>query len=145
MLMFYSKWCKNVRLKILYCTVSSNVKRRSMSAVLSEVSFLLLMCCFQRWPTFFSLFVLCPCVCVHVTPAQCGGSMTDVSGVILSPGYPGNYPSGLDCTWTVNLPVGFGKKDCHFRLEHEICAVRFLLVWASGVCFFSVSPFMYIC
>uniref|UniRef100_A0A3Q3X6W8 Uncharacterized protein n=1 Tax=Mola mola TaxID=94237 RepID=A0A3Q3X6W8_MOLML len=40
--------------------------------------------------------------------ARCGGSMTDVSGVILSPGYPGNYPSGLDCTWTVNLPVGFG-------------------------------------
>ncbi|XP_037548906.1 CUB and sushi domain-containing protein 3 [Nematolebias whitei] len=40
--------------------------------------------------------------------AQCGGTMADVSGVILSPGYPGNYPSGLDCTWTVNLPVGFG-------------------------------------
>uniref|UniRef100_A0A3Q3J783 CUB and Sushi multiple domains 3a n=1 Tax=Monopterus albus TaxID=43700 RepID=A0A3Q3J783_MONAL len=40
--------------------------------------------------------------------AQCGGSMADVSGVILSPGYPGNYPSGLDCTWSVNLPVGFG-------------------------------------
>ncbi|XP_017163010.1 CUB and sushi domain-containing protein 3-like isoform X2 [Poecilia reticulata] len=40
--------------------------------------------------------------------AQCGGSMKDVSGVILSPGYPGNYPSGLDCTWSVNLPVGFG-------------------------------------
>uniref|UniRef100_A0AAX7SXP7 CUB and Sushi multiple domains 3a n=1 Tax=Astatotilapia calliptera TaxID=8154 RepID=A0AAX7SXP7_ASTCA len=40
--------------------------------------------------------------------AHCGGSMTDVSGVILSPGYPGNYPSGLDCTWMVNLPVGFG-------------------------------------
>uniref|UniRef100_A0A8C9X3Z4 CUB and Sushi multiple domains 3 n=1 Tax=Sander lucioperca TaxID=283035 RepID=A0A8C9X3Z4_SANLU len=38
----------------------------------------------------------------------CGGSMTDVSGVILSPGFPGNYPSGLDCTWTVNLPIGFG-------------------------------------
>nr|XP_023830470.1 CUB and sushi domain-containing protein 3-like [Salvelinus alpinus] len=40
--------------------------------------------------------------------AQCGGSMTDVSGVILSPGFPGNYPSGLDCTWTVKLPTGFG-------------------------------------
>ncbi|KAL6457096.1 hypothetical protein MHYP_G00340590, partial [Metynnis hypsauchen] len=40
--------------------------------------------------------------------AQCGGSMTEVSGVILSPGYPGNYPSGLDCTWTVTLPIGFG-------------------------------------
>lgn len=42
--------------------------------------------------------------------AQCGSSTTDVSGVILSPGYPGNYPSGLDCTWTVTLPVGFGEK-----------------------------------
>ncbi|XP_010774932.1 CUB and sushi domain-containing protein 3-like [Notothenia coriiceps] len=40
--------------------------------------------------------------------AQCGGSRKEVSGVILSPGFPGNYPSGLDCTWTVNLPVGFG-------------------------------------
>lgn len=50
------------------------------------------------------------CVSVNVCAAQCGGSMTDVSGVILSPGYPGNYPSGLDCTWTVNLPIGFGKK-----------------------------------
>lgn len=53
------------------------------------------------------LFLL---VSVNVCAAQCGGSMTDVSGVILSPGYPGNYPSGLDCTWTVNLPIGFGKK-----------------------------------
>lgn len=43
-----------------------------------------------------------------VSTAQCGGSMTDFSGVILSPGFPGNYPSGLDCTWTVSLPVGFG-------------------------------------
>lgn len=58
--------------------------------------------------TLFSLFLRYVCVCA----AQCGGSMTDVSGVILSPGFPGNYPSGLDCTWTVNLPVGFGKKHC---------------------------------
>uniref|UniRef100_A0A8C2HQA1 CUB and Sushi multiple domains 3a n=1 Tax=Cyprinus carpio TaxID=7962 RepID=A0A8C2HQA1_CYPCA len=32
--------------------------------------------------------------------AQCGGAMTEVSRVILSPGFPGNYPSGLDCTCT---------------------------------------------
>ncbi|KAJ8267678.1 hypothetical protein COCON_G00128500 [Conger conger] len=43
--------------------------------------------------------------------AQCGGSMTDFSGVILSPGFPGNYPSGLDCTWTVKLPIGFAIHD----------------------------------
>lgn len=40
--------------------------------------------------------------------AQCGGSMTDFSSVILSPGFPGNYQSSLDCTWRVQLPVGFG-------------------------------------
>uniref|UniRef100_A0A665U3Y9 CUB and Sushi multiple domains 3a n=1 Tax=Echeneis naucrates TaxID=173247 RepID=A0A665U3Y9_ECHNA len=40
--------------------------------------------------------------------AQCGGSMTDFSGVILSPGFPGNYQSSLDCSWRVRLPIGFG-------------------------------------
>jgi hypothetical protein len=34
--------------------------------------------------------------------------MSDFSGVILSPGFPGNYPSSLDCTWTIKLPIGFG-------------------------------------
>ncbi|KTG45686.1 hypothetical protein cypCar_00000682, partial [Cyprinus carpio] len=45
-------------------------------------------------------------ICIFT--AQCGGAMTEVSRVILSPGFPGNYPSGLDCTWTVTLPIGFG-------------------------------------
>ncbi|KAJ8415730.1 hypothetical protein AAFF_G00402870 [Aldrovandia affinis] len=40
--------------------------------------------------------------------AHCGGSRTEFTGVILSPGFPGNYPSGLDCSWTVELPVGYG-------------------------------------
>lgn len=48
--------------------------------------------------------------------------MTDVSGVILSPGYPGNYPSGLDCTWTVTLPVGFGEKT-----RFPLCVFFFFL------------------
>ncbi|CAH2222352.1 Hypothetical predicted protein [Pelobates cultripes] len=40
--------------------------------------------------------------------AQCGGVSEDMEGVILSPGFPGNYPSNLDCTWKISLPVGFG-------------------------------------
>uniref|UniRef100_A0A665TZ64 CUB and Sushi multiple domains 3a n=1 Tax=Echeneis naucrates TaxID=173247 RepID=A0A665TZ64_ECHNA len=52
--------------------------------------------------------------------AQCGGSMTDVSGVILSPGYPGNYPSGLDCTWTVNLPSLFTLFLSPFHTSHSL-------------------------
>ncbi|KPP79508.1 CUB and sushi domain-containing protein 3-like, partial [Scleropages formosus] len=60
--------------------------------------------------------------------AQCGGTMTDFSGVILSPGFPGNYPSGLDCTWMVNLPVGFGihLQFLNFSTEaiHDYLEVR---------------------
>lgn len=82
---------------------------------------------------------MCVCVGVCVTPAQCGDSMTDVSGVILSPGYPGNYPSGLDCTWTVNLPVGFGKTHCQLWIWvlTLVCLVKHLFLF---VCFFSLCP-----
>ncbi|XP_041962329.1 CUB and sushi domain-containing protein 3 isoform X2 [Alosa sapidissima] len=60
--------------------------------------------------------------------AQCGGSLTDFSGVVLSPGFPGNYPSGLDCNWTVKLPVGFGihLQFLNFSTEavHDYLEVR---------------------
>ena len=54
--------------------------------------------------------------------AQCGGSLTEFSGVILSPGFPGNYQSSLDCSWRVQLPIGFG---------------RFSQYWLSCLFFFS--------
>ncbi|MGH0157495.1 UNVERIFIED_CONTAM: hypothetical protein FKN15_052471 [Acipenser sinensis] len=41
--------------------------------------------------------------------ARCGGTLFEMSGVILSPGFPGNYPSNLDCTWKILLPVGYGE------------------------------------
>uniref|UniRef100_A0A672FLN5 CUB and Sushi multiple domains 1 n=1 Tax=Salarias fasciatus TaxID=181472 RepID=A0A672FLN5_SALFA len=40
--------------------------------------------------------------------ARCGGILSEMSGVILSPGFPGNYPGNLDCTWQINLPTGYG-------------------------------------
>eukprot|EP00062_Callorhinchus_milii_P016178 gi/632967218/ref/XP_007899854.1/ PREDICTED: CUB and sushi domain-containing protein 3 [Callorhinchus milii] len=60
--------------------------------------------------------------------AQCGGALTDFSGVVLSPGFPGNYPSSLDCTWTVKLPIGFGV-HLHFvnfstEMIHDYMEVR---------------------
>ncbi|MEQ2161860.1 CUB and sushi domain-containing protein 3 [Goodea atripinnis] len=60
--------------------------------------------------------------------AQCGGSMTDFNGVILSPGFPGNYQSSLDCTWGVQLPIGFGihLQFLNFSTEpvHDYLEVR---------------------
>ncbi|XP_072548530.1 CUB and sushi domain-containing protein 3 isoform X2 [Salminus brasiliensis] len=60
--------------------------------------------------------------------AECGGSLSDLNGVILSPGFPGNYPSGLDCNWTVKLPVGFGihLQFLNFTTEavHDYLEVR---------------------
>uniref|UniRef100_G3SQQ0 CUB and Sushi multiple domains 1 n=1 Tax=Loxodonta africana TaxID=9785 RepID=G3SQQ0_LOXAF len=40
--------------------------------------------------------------------ATCGGTLSSLSGVILSPGFPGAYPNNLDCTWKITLPIGYG-------------------------------------
>ncbi|XP_071998418.1 CUB and sushi domain-containing protein 1 isoform X2 [Engystomops pustulosus] len=47
--------------------------------------------------------------------AKCGGTLSNMKGVILSPGFPGNYPSNLDCTWKILLPVGYGA---HIQFEN---------------------------
>lgn len=57
---------------------------------------------------------------VPVLSARCGGVLSEMSGVILSPGFPGNYPGNLDCTWQITLPTGYGKYYgmeviCHFQ------------------------------
>ncbi|KAG7270683.1 hypothetical protein CRUP_030410 [Coryphaenoides rupestris] len=34
----------------------------------------------------------------------CGGELGDYMGFIESPNYPGDYPSNVDCVWTINPP-----------------------------------------
>ena len=36
----------------------------------------------------------------------CGGSFTTPNGVFSSPSYPGNYPNGADCIYTISQPSG---------------------------------------
>nr|XP_051694518.1 CUB and sushi domain-containing protein 2 isoform X5 [Oryctolagus cuniculus] len=43
-----------------------------------------------------------------VYQAQCGGAVEEMEGVILSPGFLGNYPNNMDCSWKITLPMGFG-------------------------------------
>uniref|UniRef100_A0A8C4WM24 CUB and Sushi multiple domains 3 n=1 Tax=Gopherus evgoodei TaxID=1825980 RepID=A0A8C4WM24_9SAUR len=45
----------------------------------------------------------------HPLP-NCDGKNELTSGTILSPGYPELYPNSLNCTWTVDVTHGKGKK-----------------------------------
>ena len=35
---------------------------------------------------------------------MCGGELGELMGFIESPNYPGDYPSNVDCIWTINPP-----------------------------------------
>nr|XP_015204236.1 PREDICTED: CUB and sushi domain-containing protein 2 isoform X1 [Lepisosteus oculatus] len=60
--------------------------------------------------------------------APCGGVREEMEGMILSPGFPGNYPSNSDCTWRLYLPVGFGAhiQFLNFSTEanHDFIEIR---------------------
>uniref|UniRef100_A0A671PZU1 CUB and sushi domain-containing protein 1-like n=1 Tax=Sinocyclocheilus anshuiensis TaxID=1608454 RepID=A0A671PZU1_9TELE len=60
--------------------------------------------------------------------AKCGGTLYNMSNVVLSPGFPGNYPGNLDCTWRIVLPVGYGAhiQFLNFTSEdnHDFVEVR---------------------
>lgn len=65
---------------------------------------------------------------LSVLSAPCGGVLSEMSGVILSPGFPGNYPGNLDCTWQIRLPAGYGK-----YYEHVSCLKHLSVVPLGGL------------
>ena len=43
---------------------------------------------------------------INICSGDCGGVLTDRSGVITSPNFPGNYPDHKQCHWQIELPAG---------------------------------------
>lgn len=78
---------------------------------------------------------------VGVLSARCGGVLSKMSGVILSPGFPGNYPGNLDCTWQITLPAGYGKDmDYYERLENSLTlSVSVDIFWETQIFFHKIS------
>ncbi|XP_072033776.1 uncharacterized protein [Amphiura filiformis] len=61
-------------------------------------------------------------------PIQCGGTLSAISGAILSPRYPQNYPINIECTWIIQAQSGFvvSAEFLYFDLEEA----------NSGLCLF---------
>ena len=67
---------------------------------------------------FRPLFLCLPCplvgrlfmshACLSLAP--CGGQYSGLEGVVLSPGYPGNYSSARTCLYSVVVPKDYGKQ-----------------------------------
>ncbi|XP_078391727.1 cubilin [Cetorhinus maximus] len=65
----------------------------------------------------------------QIAQQDCGGQLSEIYGVISSPGYPGNYPPNRDCYWTIsvspNLVITFSFGHLHFG-HHPNCSFDYL-------------------
>lgn len=103
--------------------------------------FLSFLCCSSSVSLSFSNCAL-PLSCVFL-PVQCPAHEVrfDSTGVILSPGYPDNYPNLQMCSWLINVEKGYNI-TLHFELfqtEKEFDILEIFdggFCWNSGVVFF---------
>ena len=64
------------------------------------------------------------------TGQACGETLSEWSGELTSPGYPGSYPNNLDCSWTIHVPgaAQIILKFTDFQLEDDDCKYDYLTV-----------------
>lgn len=55
--------------------------------------------------TYFVFYIVSYCT-AFVSTSGCGGTMTSVSGEIISPGYPNPYHHMADCYWYIRVSEG---------------------------------------
>ncbi|KAG8449759.1 hypothetical protein GDO86_016419 [Hymenochirus boettgeri] len=76
---------------------------------------------------------------------QCGGAYYVSGKTFTTPGYPGNYPPNVDCTWTITAPVGYkvSLKFMDFSLESAInCMYDNLYIYNATVNVAATSPIL---
>lgn len=56
------------------------------------------------WHVFLDTGVLQSVAIFLPSDQLCGGELGEYTGYIESPNYPGDYPSNVDCVWTINPP-----------------------------------------
>uniref|UniRef100_W5MX16 Cubilin n=1 Tax=Lepisosteus oculatus TaxID=7918 RepID=W5MX16_LEPOC len=67
--------------------------------------------------------------------AGCGGTLTESSGTVTSPGHPTNYPHGANCTWYITAAPGhiIRLSFTSFNLEyHHECLYDYVDVYDNG-------------
>ena len=63
------------------------------------------------------------------TSAVCGGRLLTESGKLESPNYPGDYQPNKECTWQIEVPLGFqvALKFQSFEIEnHDNCVYDYI-------------------
>ena len=59
--------------------------------------------------------------CVNVNPDSCSDCSCLGSGVITSPGFPGNYHNNLDLTWLIQVQLGKTIEIIFMSFDVESC------------------------
>lgn len=99
-------WCLCV-----YVEVVLNVHRETLSVL--AFNYLMLTSSLPLSHVVAHLFLsasLSATLSLSIYSALCGGDVRGPWGTILSPGFPDSYPSSLNCTWTVEVSHGKGKR-----------------------------------
>uniref|UniRef100_A0A8C3NFK1 Uncharacterized protein n=1 Tax=Geospiza parvula TaxID=87175 RepID=A0A8C3NFK1_GEOPR len=61
---------------------------------------------------------------LSAAPYFCGGSVSDPSGMLQSPNYPGNYPNDADCVWEIQVENNFlSEMDLTKTCQHDYIEV----------------------
>uniref|UniRef100_A0A8C3C6G7 CUB domain-containing protein n=1 Tax=Cairina moschata TaxID=8855 RepID=A0A8C3C6G7_CAIMO len=60
---------------------------------------------------------------LSAAPYSCGGLISNSSGMLQSPYYPGNYPNNADCVWEIQVENNFRVILQNSRCQYDYVEV----------------------